>query len=87
MKSYTVSSLDIALNILSCIASNRVCSSSDIAGKLNINKRSVQRYLKSLEKHGYVRKHGSMNNIAYRWYLTEKSKMFELKHENTKQSI
>lgn len=64
------------ISVLRAIQTTPVASTSELREKAlpDISQRSVQRYLKNLERAGYVRRVVGGNCDDARYFLTEKSK-------------
>ena len=71
-----IATFERVISVLRAIQTTPVASTSELREKAlpNISQRSVQRYLKNLERAGYVRRVVGGNCDDARYFLTEKSK-------------
>lgn len=71
-----IATFERVISVLRVIQTTPVASTSELREKAlpNISQRSVQRYLKNLERAGYVRRVIGGNCDDARYFLTEKSK-------------
>lgn len=70
-----IENFERAVLVLKAVQKLPVASTSELSRVAlpDLNIRSTQRYLKGLEKAGYIRRHGDHFNES-RFFLTEKSK-------------
>lgn len=71
-----IATFERVISVLRVIQTTPVASTSELREKAlpNISQRSAQRYLKNLERAGYVRRVVGGNCDDARYFLTEKSK-------------
>lgn len=71
-----IATFERVISVLRVIQTTPVASTSELREKAlpDISQRSVQRYLKNLERAGYVRRVVGGNCDDARYFLTEKSK-------------
>ena len=71
-----IATFERVISVLRVIQTTPVASTSELREKAlpDISQRSVQRYLKNLERAGYVRRVMGGNCDDARYFLTEKSK-------------
>ena len=71
-----IATFERVISVLRAIQTTPVASTSELREKAlpDISQRSVQRYLKNLERAGYVRRVVGGNCDDARYFLTEKSK-------------
>lgn len=71
-----IATFERVISVLRTIQTTPVASTSELREKAlpDISQRSVQRYLKNLERAGYVRRVMGGNCDDARYFLTEKSK-------------